>query len=122
MRRSPAPQILAVSLLFGSLFLLARYRMIDVPGGLAVNLDLSDRFTHIIFVVRRVALGLAVLLCVAVIVEGWSTSWTAWSLTFGLLFIATVPLHILHLQLISMVVETATLTVLLYGSQLAFVR
>jgi hypothetical protein len=116
------PQILAGSVLFGSLFLLARYRMIEVPGGLAVNLDRSDRFTHVIFLVRRFALGLAVVLCVAVMVEGWSTAWTAWSLAFGLLFIATVPLHILHLQVTSMVIETTTLAVLVYGSRLVFAR
>ena len=53
--------------------------------------------------------------------DGMGTDWMLWTAVFGLSFIATVPLHILHKHLASMLSEAFTLIVLVYGSWLIFV-
>jgi len=44
-----------------------------------------------------------------------------WAAAFGLSFIATVPLHIMHKQIPSMLSEAVTLYILAYGSWAMFV-
>jgi hypothetical protein len=54
-------------------------------------------------------------------VDGMGTDWLLWTLAFGLTFIATVPLHIMHKQIPSMLSELITQIILIYGSWAVFV-
>jgi hypothetical protein len=114
--------IAVASVLFGGLFLVARYRFIEVGGAVELTLDKAHTYSRVIFIARRVYLAAALVIGIIVMVEGWASGWAPWSLAFGLTFIATVPLHIRHLQLPSMAAEAATLAILLYGSWAAILN
>jgi len=114
-------ELLVVSLAFGTLFMFAQYRYLDIVGAVELTLDKSHSYTQKIFVARRAFLVLSLLLGILVMVDGIGTQWAAWSALFGLSYIATVPLHILHKHLASMLFEAFTLVVLFYGSWQVFV-
>ena len=114
-------EILFASLLFGSLFLFARYRFLDYAGAVELTLDKTNPYTRKIFIARRIFLTLSLLLALVVIFDGFGTAWGVWTALFGLSYIATVPLHILHRHLASMLCEAFTLAVLAYGSWSVFV-
>lgn len=114
-------ELLIASLAFGTLFLFARYRYFDIDGAVELTLDKMHPYTRIIFTLRRAYLGLALLLAVIVMGDGISTDWALWTAVFGISFIATIPLHIMHKHLASMLSEAFTLVVLAYGSWAAFV-
>ncbi len=77
-------------------------------------------FTCRLFLAKRVVLVLSLVITLLVLFEGIKTELAMWSLHFAVLFIATVPLHILHKKTASMLAETATLVILLYGSMKVF--
>lgn len=113
--------VLYSSLIFGALFLFARYRQLSIAGTVEYALDKSHGYTRIIFLLRRIFLGMALAVSITVMLDGWSSEWQLWSLLFGLSFIATVPLHIMHKQVPSMLSELITQIILFYGSWMAFV-
>ncbi len=114
------PQILTASLCFGALFLFASYRQYSINGSVEFTLDKSQLYTRIIFIARRAYLAIALLISITVMVDGYGTDWTSWTTAFGLSFIATVPLHIMHKQIPSMLSEAFTLYLLAYGSWAVF--
>jgi hypothetical protein len=114
-------ELLMVSLLFGSLFMFARYRYLDYGDAVELTLDKTHSYTRKIFVARRVFLALSLLLALIVMADGLGSEWGVWTALFGFSYIATVPLHILHKHLASMLCEAFTLVVLVYGSWLVFV-
>ena len=113
--------ILYGSLIFGTLFLFARYRQLGISGTVEYALDKSHAYTRIIFLLRRIFLAMALAVSVTVMLDGSNSGWQLWSLLFGLSFIATVPLHIMHKQIPSMLSELITQVILIYGSWMAFV-
>jgi hypothetical protein len=115
------PKILIASLLFGSMFLFARYRQYGVAGSVEFTLDRSDIFTRVILIARQAYLVIALLVSVAVIAEGVGTDWALWAAAFGFSFMATVPLHIMQKRIPSMLAEATTLYVLAFGSWVVFV-
>jgi hypothetical protein len=114
-------ELLIASLMFGALFLFARYRYLDVGGAVELTLDKIHPYTRKIFNTRRAYLGLSLLLAVTIMSDGIGTDWAVWTAVFGISFIATVPLHIMHKHLASMLFEAFTLAVLAYGSWSVFV-
>ena len=114
-------ELLIASLMFGALFMFARYRYLDFAGAVELTLDKAHPYTRKIFLARRGFLGLSLLLAVLVMGDGIATEWAVWTALFGLSYIATVPLHILHKHLASMLFEAFTLVVLAYGSWSVFV-
>lgn len=114
-------EILIVSLMFGALFMFARYRFLDYAGAVELTLDKSHPYTKKIFLARRGFLMLSLVLALIVMGDGLRTDWGMWTALFGFLYIATVPLHILHRHMASMLCEAATLVVLAYGSWSVFV-
>ncbi|MAF83196.1 MAG: hypothetical protein CL797_03745 [Chromatiales bacterium] len=114
-------ELLIASLAFGALFLFAKYSYIKLESSVELTLDKTHSYTKNIFTARRGFLTLALLLGVAVMIDGINTDWTLWAVVFGLSFIVTVPLHIMHKHLASMLSEAFTLFVLAYGSQSVFV-
>lgn len=116
------PQILFGSLAFGALFLVARYRRYEHGGAVGFTLDKQQRYTRAIFIARRAYLALALAVGIAVMVEGFGTPMAFWAAMFGISFIATVPLHIMHKHIPSMLSEAITLNILAHGSWLVFVR
>ena len=113
--------ILHGSLAFGAFFLFARYRRLNIGGAVEFVLDKRHRYTGLIFLVRRVFLALALIVGISVMVDGFGSEWSLWSVAFGATFIATVPLHIMHKQIPSMASELITQLILIYGSWLVFV-
>jgi len=113
--------ILHSSLIFGSLFMFARYRKVTIAGAVEFVLDKSHHYTGLIFLTRRVFLALSLVIAIAVMVDGFGTEWSLWSFAFGLSFIATVPLHIMHKQIPSMLSELITQVIAIYGSWVVFV-
>ena len=114
--------ILVFSLVFGVLFLPARYSRFVHDGVTAFTLDKSHDYTRAIFIARRIWLAIALAVGISVMIEGFGTSMAFWAALFGLSFIATVPLHILHKHIPSMLSEAITLNILAHGSWLVFVR
>ena len=114
-------ELLIGSLIFGALFLFARYRLIGSIGSVEFTLDKEHAYTRRIFIARRVFLGAALVLSVIAMLDSIGTDWALWTSVFGISFIATVPLHIMHKHLASMLFEAFTLSVLAYGSWLVFV-
>ena len=55
------------------------------------------------------------------ILDGWGTDWLAWTLLFGGVFLASIPLHILHKQIPSMLSELITQGLAVYASWHVFV-
>lgn len=113
--------ILHGSVLFGALFLFARYKKINVQGAIEFTLDKSHVYTNTIFIVRRIILALTLVIGITVVIDAWSTDWFIWSLLFTGTFIASIPLHILHKQIPSMLSEVVTQIIAIYGSYLIFV-
>jgi hypothetical protein len=106
---------LFLSIITGLFFLFTKY----VPNEKAEDLytlDKKDGFTLFAFIVRRIVLTCSLIMALIVVFEGMKTPFAFWSLMFGGLFIATVPLHILHKHILSMIVEFLTLAVLFYGT------
>ena len=113
--------ILYSAMIFGTLFLFARYRQLRLSGTVEYALDTSHTYTRVIFLLRRIFLVMALVVSITVMLDGWNSGWQLWSLLFGLSFIATVPLHIMHKQIASMLSELITQIILIYGSWMAFV-
>jgi len=114
-------ELLISSLLFGSLFMFARYRTLDLAGAVELTLDKTHSYTRKIFLARRVFLALSLVLALVVMGDGLGSEWGVWTALFGFSYIATVPLHIMHKHLASMLCEAFTLVVLVYGSWSVFV-
>lgn len=114
-------ELLIASLLFGSLFMFARYRTLDLAGAVELTLDKTHSYTRKIFLARRVFLALSLVLALVVMGDGLGSEWGVWTALFGFSYIATVPLHIMHKHLASMLFEAFTLVVLAYGSWSVFV-
>ena len=113
--------LLIGSIAFGTLFLFARYKQISIDGALEFTLDKSHRFTNNIFLARRLLLALTLILGIIVVIDGWNTDWRSWSLLFTGSFIATVPLHIMRKQFLSMASELVTQATAVYGTWQVFV-
>lgn len=114
------PQLLGGSLAFGSLFLLARYRTYSIDGSLEFTLDKSHRYTYAAFIARRIYLAVSLIIPTLVLIDSLGTEWFLWAVAFAISFVATVPLHILHKQLPSMLCEAVTLYILVFGSYAVF--
>lgn len=99
----------------GVLFLFTKYVPNKNAEGL-YTLDRKDGFTLFAFIVRRIVLACSLIMALIVVFEAIKTPFALWSVLFGGLFIATVPLHILHKHMLSMIVEFLTLAVLFYGT------
>jgi len=67
--------ILAASLIFGVLFLFARYREVTVEGGVEFVLDKSHAFTKGIFIARRVLLVASLGIALTVVADALGTEW-----------------------------------------------
>lgn len=106
---------LLISMASGILFLFTRYVPNEKAEGL-YTLDRSHGFTLFAFIVRRIILAGSLVMAMIVVFEALGTSYAVWSLLFGALFIATVPLHILHKHMLSMTAEFLTLVVLFCGT------
>lgn len=106
---------LIFSLVSGSLFLFSKYTIDEDEGAITFKLDRSDSFTSKAFILRRVSLVFSLIIAGIVVFEGLKTEFALWSIFFGIFFILTVPLHILHKRISSMVVELITLVVVFYG-------
>jgi hypothetical protein len=113
--------LLIGSIAFGTLFLFARYKQTGIDGALEYTLDKSHRFTNNIFLARRVVLALTLILGIIVVIDGWNTDWRLWSLLFTGSFIATIPLHIMRKQFLSMASELVTQATAVYGTWQVFV-
>ncbi|MGI9292106.1 MAG: hypothetical protein ACR2QG_12630 [Gammaproteobacteria bacterium] len=113
--------ILHGSVLFGLLFMFARYKKIDVNGAVEFTLDKTHGYTKFIFVTRRILLAASLVIAIIVVVDGWATNWLLWTLLFGGVFLASVPLHILHKQIPSMFSELITQYLAVYASWQVFV-
>lgn len=113
--------ILHASVLFGLLFMFARYKKVDVHGAVEFVLDKSHGYTKFIFVTRRILLAASLVVAIFVVLDGWGTDWLAWTLLFGGVFLASIPLHILHKQIPSMLSELITQGLAVYASWHVFV-
>ncbi len=103
------------SIVSGVFFLFTKYVPNKKAEGL-YTLDKKDGLTLFAFIVRRIVLAGSLIIALIVVFESIKTPFALWSLLFGSLFIATVPLHILHKHMLSMIVEFLTLAVLFYGT------
>jgi len=110
------PSLLVFSLVTGGLFMVARYVENFEEGVTIFKLDKRDRFTRIAFIIRKSVLFCSLIIAIIAVYEGVRTEMALWSILFGVVFIATIPLHILHKELLSMTAELATLALLLYGA------
>jgi len=110
----------AVSLATGALFLFTRYAPADDEGTATYRLDRSDLFTGRAFLIRRILLSASLVIAILVLIDGLRCGMAAWAALFFGLFIATVPLHILHKHVCSMAAEAVTLFVLFYGAVKVF--
>ena len=106
---------LILSVVSGVFFLFTKYVPNKKAEGL-YTLDRKDGFTLFAFIVRRIVLACSMIMALIVVFEAIKTPFALWSLLFGGLFIVTVPLHILHKHMLSMIVEFLTLVVLFYGT------
>jgi hypothetical protein len=113
-------QVLHGSVAFGLLFVFARYREANVNGAVEYVLDRSHAYTKIIFTLRRILLAGALGIALTVVADGLGTPWSTWSLVFTGVFVASVPLHILHKQIPSMVSELLTQAIAVYGCWIVF--
>jgi hypothetical protein len=110
------------SLATGALFLFTKYTSATDEGVATYRLDRDDPFTKRAFLLRRIILAGSLVIAILVGVDGLRCGMAAWTALFCLLFIATVPLHILHKHVCSMAAEAVTLAVLLYGAVQVFVK
>ena len=113
--------ILHASCAFGLLFLFARYKKIDVGGSAEFTLDKSHAYTRTIFIIRRVLLAASLVLALIVLWDAWATELRTWALLFVGIFVASIPLHILHKQIASMWSELLTQGLAMYATWLVFV-
>lgn len=113
--------VLYGSVAFGCLFLFARYKVADINGAIEFVLDKSHRFTRTIFLLRRALLAATLLIALTVLFDAIGTPWLLWALLFTVTFVATIPLHILHKQIPSMLGELVTQIIAVYGCWLVFV-
>jgi hypothetical protein len=114
--------ILHGSVIFGALFLFARYRKVSIEGAVEYVLDKTHTYTKVIFLTRRVLLAASLVIGITVVIDGWQTDFWWWSLLFGGVFISSVPLHIMHKQIPSMLSELITQILAVYASWLVFVQ
>ena len=112
--------VLHGSVAFGLLFVFARYKKVNVNGAVEYVLDTRHAYTKTIFMLRRILLAGALGIGLTVVADGLGTSWSTWALAFTGVFVASIPLHILHKQIPSMVSELATQVVAIYGCWIAF--
>jgi hypothetical protein len=113
-------QVLHGSVAFGLLFMFARYREVNVNGAAEFVLDRRHAYTNTIFILRRILLAGALAIALTVVVDGLGTPWSTWALVFTGIFAASVPLHILHRQIPSMVSELLTQAVAIRGCWIVF--
>ena len=113
---SQFPLLLILSLITGGLFMFSHYVKDDAKGETGYTLDRGDKFTKCAFIIRKVVLLCSLIIAIVVVVEGIKTEMALWSLLFGVVFVATVPLHIFYKQLSSMAAELATLVIILFGA------
>ena len=113
--------VLWVSVAFGALFMFARYKEINVEGAIEFTLDKSHLYTKMIFITRRLLLLASLIITVIVVIDGWNTDWFWWSILFAGVFLASIPLHIMHKQLPAMASEVATQAVAIYATWSIFV-
>jgi len=114
--------VLHVSVAFGALFLFARYKEINVGGAVEFTLDKSHLYTKIIFITRRVLLAASLVIAIIVVIDAWNTNWFWWSVLFGGVFVASIPLHIMHKQIPSMLSEVATQAIAIYATWSVFIK
>jgi hypothetical protein len=112
--------VLHGSVAFGLLFVFARYKEVNVNGAVEYVLDRRHAYTRIIFTLRRILLAGALAIALTVIADGLGTPWSTWALAFTGVFVASVPLHILHKQVPSMVSELLTQAIAVYGCWIVF--
>jgi hypothetical protein len=114
--------ILHGSVIFGALYLFARYKKVHIEGAVEYVLDKTHAYTKLIFLTRRVLLAASLVIGITVVIDGWQTDFWWWSLLFGGVFISSVPLHIMHKQIPSMLSELITQLLAVYASWLVFVH
>lgn len=109
------------SVAFGCLFLFARYKEVVINGSVEYVLDKSHAYTRTIFLLRRVLLAASLGVALTVLYDAIGTAWLAWTVLFVATFVATIPLHIMHKQIPSMLGELVTQAIAVYGCWLVFV-
>jgi hypothetical protein len=112
--------VLHGSVAFGLLFVFARYKKVNVNGAVEYVLDTRHAYTKTIFMLRRILLAGALGIGLTVVADGLGTSWSTWALAFTGVFVASIPLHILHKQIPSMVSELLTQAIAVYGCWVVF--
>ncbi|MCL4790863.1 MAG: hypothetical protein KJ040_02305 [Gammaproteobacteria bacterium] len=112
--------VLHGSVAFGLLFMFARYKEVNVNGAREYVLDTRHAYTKTIFTLRRILLAGALGIALTVVADGLGTPWSAWALAFTGVFVASIPLHILHKQIPSMVSELLTQAIAIYGCWVVF--
>lgn len=112
--------VLHGSVAFGLLFLFARYREASINGAVEFVLDKSHRYTRTIFILRRILLAASLLIALTVLVDAAGTPWLPWALAFTGVFVASIPLHILHKQIPSMLSELLTQAIAVWGCWVVF--
>ena len=112
--------VLHGSVAFGLLFMFARYREVTVNGAVEFVLDKRHAYTRVIFILRRILLGASLLIALSVLTDAAGTLWLPWALAFTGVFIASIPLHILHKQIPSMCSELLTQMIAMYGCWVVF--
>lgn len=105
---------------FGLLFLFAHFKEVNVNGAVEYVLDTRQAYTKTIFVLRRVLLIASLGIAFTVLADAAGTHWFPWALVFTGIFMASIPLHILHLQIPSMISELLTQAIAIYGCWIAF--
>ena len=113
--------VLHVSVIFGLLFLFARYKRVEIEGAVEYVLNKEHDFTRTIFVLRRILLAASLLIAIAVVVDGWSSDYRLWSLLFFGVFLSSIPLHIMHKQIPSMLSELFTQGIAMWATWRVFV-
>lgn len=112
--------VLHGSVAFGLLFMFARYKKVNVNGAVEYVLDTRQAYTKTIFMLRRILLVAALGIGLTVVADGLGTPWSAWALAFTGIFVVSIPLHILHKQIPSMVSELLTQAIAVYGCWIVF--
>lgn len=105
---------------FGVLFLFARFRQANVNGAVEYVLDTRHAYTKTLFILRRILLAASLGIALSVPVDAIGTGWFTWALAFTGIFAASVPLHILHRQIPSMISELLTQAIAIHGCWIAF--
>ncbi|MBN2108004.1 MAG: hypothetical protein JW832_11320 [Deltaproteobacteria bacterium] len=116
------PGLAVFSLGTGALFLFTKYTPATEEGVATYRLDRDDPFTKRAFLIRRIILAGSLVIAILAGIDGLRSGMAVWTSLFCLLFIATVPLHILHKHVCSMAAEAVTLAVLFYGAVQVFAK